>query len=143
MSLTSETRSPLRHADKFFIGGEWVAPSSADLIDVIDSSTEKLYFQISEARAADMDRAVTAARTAFDEGPWPRLTHAERAEYMRAFGKELASRGDVLGDIWPRESGVLASVAGFVSVGSASVFDYYADMANTYAFEEPAQPSLG
>jgi aldehyde dehydrogenase (NAD+) len=143
MSLASETRSPLRHADRFFIGGEWVAPSSSDLIDVIDSSTEELYFQISEARAADMDRAVTAARTAFDDGPWPRLTHAQRAEYLRAFGKELASRGDVLGDIWPRESGVLASVAQHVSVGSASVFDYYADLSASYPFEELAQPSGG
>jgi aldehyde dehydrogenase (NAD+) len=66
MSLASETRAPLRNADRFFIGGEWVAPSSADTIDVIDSSTEKLYFSIAEARAADMDRAVGAARLAFD-----------------------------------------------------------------------------
>jgi aldehyde dehydrogenase (NAD+) len=143
MSLASETRPPLRNADRFFIGGEWVAPSSADTIDVIDSSTEKLYFSIAEARAADMDRAVGAARLAFDEGPWPRLTHAQRAEYLRALGKELATRADVLGDIWPRESGVLARIAGPASAGAASAFDYYADLASTYPFEEPAQPSLG
>jgi aldehyde dehydrogenase (NAD+) len=143
MSLASETRSPLRNADRFFIGGEWVVPSSSDTIDVIDSSTEELYFQISEARAADMDRAIAAARTAFDEGPWPRMTHAQRAEYLRAFGKELATRADVLGDIWPRESGILAKMAAPASAGAASVFDYYAGFADTYAFEEPAQPSGG
>ena len=52
-----------------------------------------------------MDRAIAAARNAFDDGPWPRLSHGERAEYLRALGKELAARGDALGDIWPRESG--------------------------------------
>jgi acyl-CoA reductase-like NAD-dependent aldehyde dehydrogenase len=90
-----------------------------------------------------MDRAVAAARAAFDSGPWPRLTHAQRAEYLRALGKELATRTDVLADIWPRESGVLARIAGPASAGIASVFDYYADLAASYAFEEPAQPTLG
>jgi acyl-CoA reductase-like NAD-dependent aldehyde dehydrogenase len=135
--------APLRHADQFFIGGEWVRPSSADTINVIDSSTEELYVSVAEARAADMDRAVAAARAAFDSGPWPRLTHAQRAEFLRALGKELATRTDVLADIWPRESGVLARIAGPASAGIASVFDYYADLAAGYAFEEPAQPTLG
>jgi aldehyde dehydrogenase (NAD+) len=143
MSIASDTQSPLRHADQFFIGGEWVKPSSADQIDVIDSTNEELYFSIAEARAADMERAVGAARTAFDDGPWPTLTHAQRAEYLRALGKELASRADTLGDIWPRESGVLARVAGPASAGAAATFDYYADLANDYAFEEPAQPTGG
>jgi acyl-CoA reductase-like NAD-dependent aldehyde dehydrogenase len=134
---------PLRHAGQFFIGGEWVQPSSQDTINVIDSSTEELYVSVAEARAADMDRAVAAARAAFDDGPWPRLTHAQRAQYLRALGKELATRVDVLADIWPRESGVLARIAGPASAGIASVFDFYADLAASYAFEEPAQPTLG
>jgi len=46
--------------------------------------TEEVIFQVAEARGADMDRAVTAARKAFDKGPWPRLTHAERADYLRS-----------------------------------------------------------
>ena len=44
-----------------------------------------------------MARAVEAARTAFDEGPWPQLTHAERAEYLRALGAALMERNDALG----------------------------------------------
>ena len=62
MTVTSETEVPLRHADRFFIDGQWVAPSSGATFDVIDSSTEQVYFQVPEAQAADMDRAVTAAR---------------------------------------------------------------------------------
>ena len=52
---------PLKHPDKFFIGGEWVEPSSTSTIDVIDSATEELFFSVAEAQAADMDRAVAAA----------------------------------------------------------------------------------
>ena len=70
-----EATVPVKHTDRFFIGGEWVTPSSDSKIDVIDSHTEQVYLTVAEAQAADMDRAVTAAKEAFDHGPWPRLTH--------------------------------------------------------------------
>jgi hypothetical protein len=46
VTVTDETVVPLRHADRFFIGGEWVAPSSDATIDVIDSGTEQVYFRV-------------------------------------------------------------------------------------------------
>ena len=69
--MTATTSAPVSYPDRFFIGGEWVAPSSDATIDVIDSGTEELFFRVAEARADDMSRAVGAARAAFDEGPWP------------------------------------------------------------------------
>ena len=93
MALANDIGAPLRHADRFFIGGEWVQPSSDSMIDVIDSATEELFFSVAEAQAADMARAVGAARQAFDEGPWPRMTHAERAEYLRAIAARPAGAG--------------------------------------------------
>jgi aldehyde dehydrogenase (NAD+) len=69
VSVANETRAPLQNADRFFIGGEWVQPSSDAMIDVIDSGTEQLFFSVAEAQAADISRAVAAARQAFDEGP--------------------------------------------------------------------------
>jgi acyl-CoA reductase-like NAD-dependent aldehyde dehydrogenase len=134
---------PLKHPNKFFIGGEWVEPSSSSTIDVIDSATEQLFITVAEAQAADMDRAVTAAKEAFDEGPWPRMSHRERAEIMRALGKELGTKNEAMGQLWPRESGVLASVAKYAAMGGGTIFDYYAGMADTYPFEEPAAPTLG
>ena len=50
MSLASQTSAPIQHADRFFIGGEWVKPSSDAMIDVIDSGTEELFFSVAEAR---------------------------------------------------------------------------------------------
>jgi aldehyde dehydrogenase (NAD+) len=138
-----ETVAPLKHADRFFIGGEWVKPSSDATIDVIDSGTEELFFRVAEAKEADMARAVTAARQAFDEGPWPRLTHAQRAEYLRAMAVGLSERADDVGQIWPRESGVLHAIARGSVAGSAATFGYYAGLADTYPFEEEARPSAG
>jgi acyl-CoA reductase-like NAD-dependent aldehyde dehydrogenase len=44
-------KAPLRHPDRFFIGGQWVEPSSALTIDVIDSHSEELFFRVAEAQA--------------------------------------------------------------------------------------------
>ena len=94
MSLADDVRAPIRHADRFFIGGQWVQPSSGAMIKVTDSGTEELFFSVAEAQAADISRAVEAAREAFDNGPWTQLTHAERAGYLRAIGAELGKRGE-------------------------------------------------
>jgi aldehyde dehydrogenase (NAD+) len=88
------------------------------MIDVTDSNNEELYFRVSEAREADMDRAITAARDAFDNGPWPQLTHVQRAEYLRALASEIRRRSDVLADIWPRESGGLFAHARGIAGGA-------------------------
>jgi len=143
MTLANDVSAPLRHADRFFIGGEWAKPSSDAVISVIDSGTEELFFTIAEAQQADMSAAVGAARQAFDEGPWPRLTHAQRAEYLRAIAAGLRERGEDVGQIWPRESGVLYAIASHSAVGSAATFDYYAGLADTYPFEERATPTFG
>lgn len=141
--MSLDIKAPLQHADRFFVGGEWVKPSSDAMIDVIDSGTEQLFFSVAEAKEADMARAVTAARKAFDEGPWPRMTHAQRAEYLRAMAAHLKERGEDIGQIWPRESGVLYAIARNSAGGAARTFEYYAGLAETFPFEEPAQPTAG
>jgi aldehyde dehydrogenase (NAD+) len=143
MTLTSETRVPLRHADRFFIDGDWVTPSSHATFDVIDSGTEEIYFSVPEAQEADIDRAVTAARRAFDEGPWPTMTHADRAGFLRGIAAGLRERAEDIGQIWPRESGALYLIAHHSAAGTAASFDYYAGLAETFPFEERAQPSMG
>jgi acyl-CoA reductase-like NAD-dependent aldehyde dehydrogenase len=137
------TTVPVKHTDEFFIDGAWVKPSSDAKIDVIDSGTEELYFQVPEAQAVDIDRAVTAARQAFDAGPWPRLSHEERAGYLSGFASALRERAGDIGEIWPRQSGVLQSIALMTAEGEAAMFDFYAGLASTFPFEEQHTPSLG
>ena len=80
---------PIANSGKFYIDGKWADPSSSATIDVIEAATEELYFTVAEARAADIERAVAAARRAFDEGPWPRMSPGRRAEYLRAIAQAV------------------------------------------------------
>ena len=143
MTLTNKAVVPLGNADRFFIGGEWVKPSSEAKIDVIDSGTEKIFFRVPEAKDGDMSRAVAAAREAFDRGPWPRMSHVERAGYLRALGAGLQERVGDVGQIWPRESGVVHAFAEVLAAAWASAFDYYAGLADTFPFEEQVTPWMG
>jgi aldehyde dehydrogenase (NAD+) len=143
MSLTDDVQVSLKGSDRFFIGGEWVTPSSDSSFEVIDSGTERAIFRVAEAQTADMNAAMEAARKAFDKGPWPRMSHAERAGYMLAFADALTAKAAEYAAIWPRESGVLHSIAQFFTPQIPDLFRYYASLAESYPFEEvvPAMPS--
>jgi betaine-aldehyde dehydrogenase len=133
----------IKHPDRFFIGGEWVAPSSASRFDVISPSTEELVLSVAEAQAADADRAVAAAREAFDKGPWPRMSPKERAPYLHALAAALTARNDELAHIWTSQMGILNSAAKFGTPGAAGFFHYYASLADSFPFIERHVPSFG
>src|SRR3984885_14220070 len=139
----SEATVPVEHTDRFFIGGQWVVPSSDSKINVIDSHSEQVFLTVAEAQAADIDRAVGAAKEAFDHGPWPRLSHAERAAYLRALGDEVVKRSADIVQMWPREAGAIAAMAGGAAFGAKHTFDYYADLADTFEWERPVRPARG
>ena len=132
--------APIKHPDRFFIDGDWAAPSSAAKIDVINSATEEQFVKVAEAQAPDVERAVAAARKAFDKGPWPRMKHAERAKYLRAIAQELSKRSDDLAQIWTNESGVIHGIAKGGSMAIGGIYEYYAGLADTFPFEEQRQP---
>lgn len=141
MSISTEELVPLSNNSRFFIGGEWVKPSSDAVLDVIDSATEQLYFQVPEAQPADMDLAIGAARRAFDRGPWPLMTHEERAGYLRAMADRLEERASDYSTMWPHESGVVHAIAKASESGYAGTLRFYADLAGDYPFEEPFIPN--
>jgi hypothetical protein len=60
------------------INGEWVASKSAKTFPVYDPSTEEVIAQVPDANADDVNRAVAAAKAAFEEGPWATTTAQER-----------------------------------------------------------------
>ncbi len=78
--------------EKLFIGGEWVEPAGGDTIDVISPHDEELVGRVPEGTEADIDRAVATARDAFDNGDWPRMAPAERAEIVQNFSNIYAAR---------------------------------------------------
>ena len=68
------------------------------------------------------NQAVAAARKAFDGGPWPRMTHKERAVWLNKIADAWTKRAEAFADTWTRESGVLHSVAKYAAVNPASTF---------------------
>lgn len=126
----------VQHPDQLFIDGAWVTPSSASTIRVTDSATEALFMEVPDAQEADVNRAVAAARHAFDYGPWPRMAPTERAQYMRALADELDKRADVHARIWTTEAGVLYSHAKPRMVNLSNDFRAMADLASTFPFLE-------
>lgn len=144
MATLSPPRAPvIAHPDRFFIDGAWVAPSSKASFAVINPATEERWLTVAEGQAADMDHAITAARHAFDEGPWPMLTHAERAAYLHAMGTALKDRVDELANIWTSEMGVLHGISRAGVAASVDVFHYYASLADSFAFQERHKPAVG
>jgi acyl-CoA reductase-like NAD-dependent aldehyde dehydrogenase len=140
--MTTGISAPVTHPDRFYIGGEWVEPSSDSMIDVIDSGTEELFFRVAEAQADDVARAVDAARTAFDEGSWTALSHAERAQYLRALGDAVMERADAVAEAWTRETGTIHRITQHGAIGAKMSFEQYAALADTFTWEEEAKPSM-
>jgi aldehyde dehydrogenase (NAD+) len=130
--------------DKLFIGGDWIAPSSDATIDVISPHTEEVIARVPEGREADMDRAVAAARAAFDAGPWPRLPAAERADAMARLLAALQERSTEMATTITDEMG---SPMAFSNLGqvmaSNMVLDYFIRLAREFPFEDVREGMLG
>lgn len=127
----------IAHPDRLLIGGAWCAPATGRRIDIVSAHSEAVIATVAEADEADIDAAVRAARDAFDNGPWPRLSPAERAGYLRKLSAALEPRMPEVARAWIDQIGSLASLAPVVTGGGKYWFDYYAQLAETYPFEEP------
>ncbi|MFJ8816308.1 aldehyde dehydrogenase [Amycolatopsis thermoflava] len=77
---------------QLFLDGGWREPATGETIEVRSPSGSGAVGRVPHACAADVDTAVAAARRAFDDGPWPRWSPAERAEALGRLGKALKSR---------------------------------------------------
>jgi acyl-CoA reductase-like NAD-dependent aldehyde dehydrogenase len=131
---------PLRHPESLYIDGVWRRPSSDATITVVSPATEQPYARVAEARKPDVDAAVDAARRAFDIGPWPRMTPAERAAYLTAIGDALDARAGDVAAIWPNEMGIVHRTAQTFAGAIGGVYRYYAGLADHFAFEETHTP---
>lgn len=136
MTVETAVRAVLQHPDRFFIDGAWAAPSSDRMIDVIAPATEEVFLSVAEAGVADIDRAVAAARAAFDSGPWPQMSHRERAGYLHALADGLDARADDIAYIWPNEMGITHGFAAAFAGTIGGTYRYYAGLADSFAWEE-------
>lgn len=93
--------------DRLFIGGELRKPAGTAILDVISPSTGELFGRVPLAADADADAAVAAAREAFDNGPWPRLSVSERRDVLWKARVFLGLHTEELNDLVTHENGLL------------------------------------
>ncbi|MGH3089222.1 MAG: aldehyde dehydrogenase [Rubrobacteraceae bacterium] len=92
---------------KMLIGGEWVDSLSGETFESVNPYTGKVWATVQEAGEEDVDRAVRAAREAFDEGPWGKMTGTERARLLRKFAGLLAENAESLAYVESTDNGKL------------------------------------
>jgi betaine-aldehyde dehydrogenase len=128
--------------DKLYIGGEWTAPTHAQHpFDVINASTEEVMGRVPAGDSADVDRAVRAARAAFDG--WSRTTVAARAEYLQKVQAGLAARASEIAETIAGEVGMPLNLSTMIQAGLPTMtFGSAAQIASSYVFEEQTGNSL-
>jgi aldehyde dehydrogenase (NAD+) len=106
-----------RSYDQLFIGGRWQAPSTGQRLSVISPHTEEPIGEAPAAGPEDVDKAVAAAREAFDNGPWPRLSPFERMEKVEKLTAVYTGHMDEMADLITAEMGTPRS---FSRLGQAA-----------------------
>src|ERR1035437_3145890 len=130
--------------DKLFIGGEWVDPATDGIFDVVSPSTEEVVAKVSDPSTMDADKAVNAARMAFDLGPWPKMSMDERVAICTRLCDEMERRLDDMNRAWAWESGAPLTHGEMINSGAGvMVWRYALQIAPKLQFEERRQTPTG
>jgi betaine-aldehyde dehydrogenase len=123
--------------DTLYIDGTWVASTGSGVITVGSPVTEQPLGTAPDATRDDIDRAVTAARKAFDEGPWSRLSVEDRADKLNALARALEKRSQDIAALISSENGcpIMFSLPG-EALAAVAFIDYTAELIRTYQFTE-------
>ncbi len=116
------------------IGGKLVQAGGQRFFESINPSTGEAWAKVTDATLADMRVAIQAARVAFDQGPWPQMSVAERAIYLKKLAKLIRDNAKELADIECADSGKTIKQTTFIDVPTcADTFDYYGNQADALA----------
>ncbi|MGW2282778.1 aldehyde dehydrogenase [Streptomyces sp. NPDC001770] len=127
--------------DRLFIGGSWVAPSDPRLLDIASPHDRSVIGRVAQARPADMDRAVTAARESFEAGGWRLAPPAERIAVLRRFNALREEHAEKAADLISLENG---SAGWFTRAGQPGLTRQakaYFKAAEEFGWEETLVPS--
>jgi len=131
----------VRDYEKIYIDGAWVASEGAGSIEVIDANTEQVMGHIPEGTAGDVDRAVAAAKAAFES--WGYTDREERAKYLQAITDGLAARSSEIAEVISREVGMPLMFSNLIQAGlpTGNMASTVA-LLDTFPFEEQVGNSL-
>ncbi len=127
--------------DKLYVGGEWVDPSAAGAIEVLDSTTEEVIGRVPEGTPEDVDKAVKAARAGFEA--WSAVPFEGRLDALQGISAALAARGDELAALIAAEVGMPLAQSRTIQAGLPAMdFGGTAQVAREIVWEEQVGNSL-
>jgi len=127
----------------FYIGGSWQKPIGSGKLEIISPVTEECVMTFAEASPGDVDAAVSAAREAFDNGPWPRMSAEERGECLIKVAELLRARLPEIAQAWTTQVGAPISFTRYVAGQSPDLFEYYGRLIQDYAIVDVRQRDNG
>jgi betaine-aldehyde dehydrogenase len=114
---------------QMYINGEWVDSASGKTFPVYDPSTEEVIAYAPDANSKDVDRAVKAARSAFDDGPWRGTTAQERGRVLFRLAERVRKEAAMLAELECRNTGKPIVEAEYDIADVATCFEYYGGLA--------------
>jgi betaine-aldehyde dehydrogenase len=114
---------------QLFINGEWVSSNSNKTIPVHDPSTEEIIAQVPDANSDDVNRAVAAAKAAFEEGAWATTTPQERGRVLFRLAEKIRQNSAMLAELECRNTGKPIVEAEYDINDVATCFEYYGGLA--------------
>jgi betaine-aldehyde dehydrogenase len=126
--MASEAKSAVRKY-RMYINGEFVSSQSGEMFPVYDPSTEEVIAEVPSSKEADVNRAVAAARAAFDSGPWPQTTAQERGRILLRLAERIRKESAALAEIEARNSGKPIVEAEYDIADVSTCFEYYGGLA--------------
>ncbi len=127
--------------EKLYIGGRWVDPAAADLIEVVNAASEQVMGVVPAGTPADVDAAVAAAAAAFDG--WAALPPADRAAFVQAIADGIAKRQDEIAEIICGEVGMPIFLSKRIQAGlPQTIASSYPGIVADFAWEEEVGSSL-
>lgn len=146
IQLDRSVASFVKERRKLLINGQWVNAASGKMFDVINPATGEVIAHAAEGDKEDIDRAVQAARRAFESGPWPNMTPSERGRLVWKLGDLIYDHLEELAQLESLDNGKPISVARAADVPlAADLFHYMAGWAtklegNTIPLSVPYAP---
>ena len=126
---------------QLYIDGAWVTPDGDGTIEVINASTEQVMGSVPEGTAADVDRAVAAAKAAFES--WSQTSPLDRAKYVQALSEGIGARNQEIAETITGEVGMPIFLSQLVQAGlPQAVSGSYPAIAEEFAWEEQIGNSL-